>query len=278
MPLSPSETTRLLDSINHRPKKKLGQNFLIDGNIVRKSLIMADLPYRIPVVEIGPGLGTLTKQLLDQNHPVFAVEIDTNLFANLKDEFSSFIKQGKLNLINGDAVKNPVGSLPDEVDEFAVVANLPYAISSPWMESLLNSNKIPNRMVLMLQKEAVDRLNASHGTKHYNALTIFLRSAFKQTQTHPVPRQCFHPVPRIDSMLVRLDRLKNPFLFSKDDRVLIRKIFTQRRKQIGALAKKENNSVREIMLKWLDDMNLPSNFRPEQIKSDAWRELSIKES
>ena len=278
MPLSPSETTRLLDSINHRPKKKLGQNFLIDGNIVRKSLIMADLPYRIPVVEIGPGLGTLTKQLLDQNHPVFAVEIDTNLFANLKDEFLSFIEQGKLNLINGDAVKNPVGSLPDEVNEFAVVANLPYAISSPWMESLLNSNKIPNRMVLMLQKEAVDRMNASHGTKHYNALTIFLRSAFKQTQTHPVPRQCFHPVPGIDSMLVRLDRLKNPFLFSKDDRVLIRKIFTQRRKQIGALAKKENNSVREIMLKWLDDMNLPSNFRPEQIKADAWRELSIKES
>ena len=278
MPLSPSETTRLLDSINHRPKKKLGQNFLIDGNIVRKSLIMADLPYRIPVVEIGPGLGTLTKQLLDQNHPVFAVEIDTNLFANLKDEFLSFIEQGKLNLINGDAVKNPVGSLPDEVNEFAVVANLPYAISPPWMESLLNSNKIPNRMVLMLQKEAVDRMNASHGTKHYNALTIFLRSAFKQTQTHPVPRQCFHPVPGIDSMLVRLDRLKNPFLFSKDDRVLIRKIFTQRRKQIGALAKKENNSVREIMLKWLDDMNLPSNFRPEQIKADAWRELSIKES
>jgi 16S rRNA (adenine1518-N6/adenine1519-N6)-dimethyltransferase len=130
----------------------------------------------------------------------------------------------------------------------------------------------------MLQKEAVDRMNASHGTKHYNALTIFLRSAFKQTQTHPVPRQCFHPVPGIDSMLVRLDRLKNPFLFSKDDRVLIRKIFTQRRKQIGALAKKENTSVREIMLKWLDDMNLPSNFRPEQIKADAWRELSIKES
>ena len=239
---------------------------------------MADLPCGIPVVEIGPGLGTLTKQLLDRNHSVFAVEIDTNLSANLKDKFSSFIEQDKLNLINGDAVKNPVGNLPDEVDEFAVVANLPYAISSPWMESLLNSKKIPKHMVLMLQKEAVDRMNASHGTKHYNALTIFLRSAFKQTQTHPVPRQCFHPVPGIDSMLVRLDRLKNPFLFSKDDRVLIRKIFTQRRKQIGALAKKENNSVREIMLKWLDDMNLPSNFRPEQIKSDAWRELSIKES
>lgn len=278
MPLSPSETTRLLDSINHSPKKKLGQNFLIDGNIVRKSLTMADLPCGIPVVEIGPGLGTLTKQLLDRNHSVFAVEIDTNLSANLKDKFSSFIEQDKLNLINGDAVKNPVGNLPDEVDEFAVVANLPYAISSPWMESLLNSKKIPKHMVLMLQKEAVDRMNASHGTKHYNALTIFLRNAFKQTQTHPVPRQCFYPVPGIDSMLVRLDRLENPFLFSKDDRVLIRKIFTQRRKQIGALAKKENSSVREIMLKWLDDLNLPRNFRPEQIEADAWRELTIKEN
>ena len=158
MPLSPSETTRLLDSINHRPKKKLGQNFLIDGNIVRKSLTMADLPCGIPVVEIGPGLGTLTKQLLDRNHSVFAVEIDTNLFANLKDKFSSFIEQDKLNLINGDAVKNPVGNLPNEVDEFAVVANLPYAISSPWMESLLNTKKIPKHMVLMLQKEAVDRM------------------------------------------------------------------------------------------------------------------------
>jgi 16S rRNA A1518/A1519 N6-dimethyltransferase RsmA/KsgA/DIM1 with predicted DNA glycosylase/AP lyase activity len=79
-------------------------------------------------------------------------------------------------------------------------------------------------------------------------------------------------------MLVRLDRLENPFLFSKDDRVLIRKIFTQRRKQIGALAKKENSSVREIMLKWLDDLNLPKNFRPEQIEADAWRELTIKEN
>ena len=278
MPLSPSETTRLLDSINHRPKKKLGQNFLIDGNIVRKSLTMADLPCGIPVVEIGPGLGTLTKQLLDRNHSVFAVEIDTNLFANLKDKFSSFIEQDKLNLINGDAVKNPVGNLPNEVDEFAVVANLPYAISSPWMESLLNTKKIPKHMVLMLQKEAVDRMNASHGTKHYNALTIFLRNAFTQTQTHPVPRQCFHPVPGIDSMLVRLDRLENPFLFSKDDRVLIRKIFTQRRKQIGSLAKKENSSVKEIMLKWLDDLNLPRNFRPEQIAAVAWRELTIKEN
>jgi 16S rRNA (adenine1518-N6/adenine1519-N6)-dimethyltransferase len=274
MPLSPSETTRLLDSINHRPKKKLGQNFLIDGNIVRKSLIMADLPYRIPVVEIGPGLGTLTKQLLDQNHPVFAVEIDTNLFANLKDEFSSFIKQGKLNLINGDAVKNPVGSLPDEVDEFAVVANLPYAISSPWMESLLNSNKIPNRMVLMLQKEAVDRMNASHGTKHYNALTIFLRSAFKQTQTHPVPRQCFHPAPGIDSVLVRMDRLENPFLFNKDVRVLIRKIFTQRRKQIGAIAKNEASSVRNKILNWLDKVNLSTKLRPEEIEPLAWKKLA----
>ena len=83
MPLSPSETSRLLEEFNHRPKKKLGQNFLTDGNIVHKSIAMADLPAGIPVVEIGPGLGTLTHQLLIKKHQVFAVEIDENLFENL---------------------------------------------------------------------------------------------------------------------------------------------------------------------------------------------------
>ena len=133
MPLSPSETSRLLEEFNHRPKKKLGQNFLTDGNIVHKSIAMADLPAGIPVVEIGPGLGTLTHQLLIKKHQVFAVEIDENLFENLEKSFDSFIQNKQLNLIKGDAVKKPLAQLPDGIKDFAVVANLPYAISSPWM-------------------------------------------------------------------------------------------------------------------------------------------------
>ena len=96
MPLSPTETSQILEKLNHRPKKKLGQNFLIDGNIVHKSLAMADLPEGIPVVEIGPGLGTLTKQLLANNHQVFAIEIDDGLFINLQKTLSSYIENKQL--------------------------------------------------------------------------------------------------------------------------------------------------------------------------------------
>ena len=274
MPLSPSETIRILESIDHRPKKNLGQNFLIDGNIVQKSLSMASIKQDVPVVEIGPGLGTLTKQLLNYGHKVYAVEIDPKLFSNLQSELSDFISKDQLNLINKDAVKYPLGNLPITEKDFAVIANLPYAISSPWLESVLNTNRIPKRMVLMLQKEAVERMNATYGTKHYNALSIFLSASFRQTKVHPVPRQCFHPAPGIDSVLVRIDKKENPFLFKKEDRMLIRKIFTQRRKQIGTLAKKEAPKTREKILKWLENLNLPNNLRPEQIEANAWQELA----
>ena len=274
MPLSPSETSRLLEEFNHRPKKKLGQNFLTDGNIVHKSIAMADLPAGIPVVEIGPGLGTLTQQLLIKKHQVFAVEIDENLFENLQKSFDSFIQNEQLNLIKGDAVKKPLAQLPEGVNDFAVVANLPYAISSPWMESLLHTQRIPIRMVLMLQKEAVQRMGATHGTKEYNALSIFIKAAFQTSHIHPVPRQCFFPIPGIDSVLVQMDRLPAPFLYNQKTRTLIRKIFTQRRKQIGSLVKKEEPDTKKILEMWISEQNLSRNMRPEQISPDQWRALA----
>ena len=161
MPLTPKETTNLLKKLGHRPKKKLGQNFLIDGNIVQKSLDMADLPPHLPIVEIGPGLGTLTKRLLEAGHPVHAVEIDRALFENLESSLAPFVKSKQLNLTHGDGVKEPIGSLPENVEDYAVVANLPYAISSPWLEALLATARLPIRMVLMLQREAVDRMTSA---------------------------------------------------------------------------------------------------------------------
>ena len=278
MPLSPTETSQILEKLNHRPKKKLGQNFLIDGNIVHKSLAMADLPEGIPVVEIGPGLGTLTKQLLANNHQVFAIEIDDGLFINLQKTLSSYIENKQLFLFKGDAVKQPLANLSEDINEFAVVANLPYAISSPWMESLLHTKRIPLRMVLMLQKEAVGRMNAKHGTKEYNALSIFLKAAFTHAQTHPVSRQCFFPIPGIDSVLVKMNRLEKPFLFNQEDRALIRRIFTQRRKQIGSLIKKEDPKVKERIDSWLDSNKLARNLRPEQIGAEHWQLLAESEN
>lgn len=274
MPLTPSETTRLLGELGHRPKKKLGQNFLIDGNIVDKSLAMAELPAGMPVVEIGPGLGTLTRKLLDAGHRVYAIEIDVTLYENLKRSLASFLRSEQLYLLKGDAVKTPLGPLPDELDQYSVVANLPYAVSSPWLESLLATNRLPLRMVLMLQKEAVDRMWAQSGTKNYNALSIFLRASFSSSKPHAVSRQCFFPVPAVDSVLARMDRLSKPFLFSPSDRALIRRIFTQRRKQIGSIARQEEESGRIKILSWLEKNGISPTLRPEQIEASKWMELA----
>ena len=153
MPLSPSETTALLDKLDHLPKKKLGQNFLIDGNIVDKSIQLADLPPSGNVVEIGPGLGTLTRKLLESGQTVHAVELDQRLADNLENTETEAIKNKQLIITKGDAVKHPLGSLPETTDQYSIVANLPYAISSAWLESVLNTGRLPIRMVLMMQKK-----------------------------------------------------------------------------------------------------------------------------
>ena len=273
MPLSPSETTALLDKLDHLPKKKLGQNFLIDGNIVDKSIQLADLPPSGNVVEIGPGLGTLTRKLLESGQTVHAVELDQRLADNLENTETEAIKNKQLIITKGDAVKHPLGSLPETTDQYAIVANLPYAISSAWLESVLNTGRLPIRMVLMMQKEAVERIWANPETKEYHALSIFISNAYEFTEKHQVSRKCFYPSPAVDSMLIRMDLSENYFLFPKIVRVLIRKIFTQRRKQLGSLAKKEDPVTGQIIFEWLDSINQPYSSRPEQISAEQWKRL-----
>ena len=273
MPLSPSETTALLDKLDHLPKKRLGQNFLIDGNIVDKSIQLADLTPSGNVVEIGPGLGTLTRKLLESGQTVHAVELDQRLADNLENTETEAIKNKQLIITKGDAVKHPLGSLPETTDQYSIVANLPYAISSAWLESVLNTGRLPIRMVLMMQKEAVERIWANPGTKEYHALSIFISNAYEFTEKHQVSRKCFYPSPAVDSMLIRMDLSENYFLFPKILRVLIRKIFTQRRKQLGSLAKKEDPVIGQIIFEWLDSINQPYSSRPEQISAEQWKRL-----
>lgn len=276
MALSPSETTRLLRQLEHRPNKKLGQNFLVDGNLVQKSLRMADLPEGVPVLEIGPGLGTLTEKLLSSGHPVYAVEIDRRLEKHLRQSLVHYLESDQLDLLRADAVKSPLGNLPEQIHQYAVVANLPYAISSAWLEGVLGSGKLPVRMVMMLQKEAAERMLARPGTKEFNALSIFLQSCYQPSGTHPVPGQCFYPAPSVDSVLLRMDRLPQPIEFSKSARELVRRIFTQRRKQIGSLIKKEREPINEVMQGWLAEEGLCPTLRPEKIEVCQWATLASK--
>jgi 16S rRNA (adenine1518-N6/adenine1519-N6)-dimethyltransferase len=129
-------------------------------------------------------------------------------------------------------------------------------------------------MVMMLQKEATERMLAFPGSKTFNALSIFLQACYKTGGRHAVPGQCFFPAPSVDSALLRMDRLKNKFPFPKHVRVLIRRVFTQRRKQLGSLIKNENSAIQEIMLSWLKRQNLCPSIRPEKITVLQWTELA----
>jgi 16S rRNA (adenine1518-N6/adenine1519-N6)-dimethyltransferase len=266
MPLSPSQTRDLLDSLGHRPRKPLGQNFLIDGNIVRKSLQLAGLERGDEVVEVGPGLGTLSQAMLKMGCTVYAVELDPCLAQHLRETAGKDYPE-KFNLIEGDAVKYPRAEIPATKEGFKVVANLPYAITTPWIEAMLKS-PLPSDMVLMMQKEAADRITAQPGSKAYGAISIFIGAAYERAGVHHVSRSCFYPVPGVDSMLLHL-RIKGiPVLLNAGTRDLIRKIFTQRRKQIGSLLQKLPETH-----PWLDQLpefGCSRTTRPEGIPLDAW--------
>ena len=267
--LSPSQTLELLKRLEHAPVKKLGQNFLVDSNIVRKSLELADVRSGDDVVEVGPGLGTLSGALLQAGAKVHAVELDKTLHAFLKEHFAQ-VKE--FSLINADAIDYPLADLPKDVTEFKIVANLPYAISTPWLDKVL-SGRLPSRMSLMLQKEAALRFAAVGGTKEYTPISICLSEAYDVYARHKVSAVCFHPRPAVDSVLLALIRKDVPFVFKTKTKEIMRYVFSKRRKQILSIAKSAGE-FSEILLQWLDvDKNLSADVRPERIDASHWRLL-----
>ncbi|HTX66236.1 MAG TPA: 16S rRNA (adenine(1518)-N(6)/adenine(1519)-N(6))-dimethyltransferase RsmA [Opitutaceae bacterium] len=274
MPLTPTETRALLARLGHVPKRFLGQNFLVDGNIVRKSLALAALHPGDAVVEIGPGLGTLTAALLEAGAEVWAVEKDPVLHAHLAATLAPAFP-GRLHLLAGDAVAQPLAGLPpDRADAFQIVANLPYAISTPWMDAVL-AGPLPGRLVLMLQREAAERYAARPGTKDFGAISIFLQAAYAHAPGHRVPAGCFYPRPDVDSCLLPLERRPAPFRFSPPAKALIRVLFQQRRKQIGSLLRARAPEAGAAWLPLLGAAGLGPQARPEQIPVALWRELRV---
>jgi 16S rRNA (adenine1518-N6/adenine1519-N6)-dimethyltransferase len=271
MPLSLSETLEKLREIGQNPRGSLGQNFLIDGNIVEKSLALAEVGPADTIVEVGPGLGTLTRALLSTGATVYAVELDLKLHAYLSRTLAIEFTN-TLHLLQGDAVEHPLAGLPDGAP-FKVVANLPYAISSPWMEALFSHDPLPSRMVLMLQAEAAERYMAKSGTKSFGAISIFVQAAFERAAGHKVSASCFYPRPEVGSVLFNLSRKEVPRVFSPASRETIRRIFQQRRKQLGALCR--GNAMLEA---WLAEigakLGVDPKTRPEAVPVKAWELLA----
>ncbi len=273
MPLTPKTTRELLARLGHEPKRFLGQNFLVDGNIVRKSLELAGIAPGDAVVEIGPGLGTLTSALLDAGAEVWAVEKDRNLHAHLAETLAK--EQPRLHLLEGDAVEHPLAGLPAKrTGAFKIVANLPYAIATPWLDGVL-SGPLPERMVLMLQQEAAQRYTAAPGSKTFGAISIFLQAAYAVAPGHKVDASCFFPQPDIESYLLHLTRQPAPFVFPAATKAVIRACFQQRRKQIGGLLRGKLPDGGTAWLARLASAGLGPQSRPEQIPVALWREFAV---
>lgn len=275
-PLTPSQTRQLLQQWNHHPQKALGQNFLIDPNLVRKSLELGRIEAGDAVIEIGPGLGTLSRALLNAGVTLWAIEKDPTLAHYLREEVVPSFAE-RFHLTEGDALKCPRAHYPNDRD-FKIVANLPYAISTPWMEKVIEA-PLPSLMVLMLQKEAADRFTAHHDSKLFGVISILLDLTYKRLPGHAVSRHCFFPQPDVDSVLLVLERLPEPRILPTESRLLLRSLFGKRRKQALSLLKKETDSfscAQWAIARW-QSLGIPENARAEQISSDLWWQLLAPE-
>lgn len=294
-PLTPTSTRELLARLGHEPKHFLGQNFLVDGNIVRKSLELGGVTAGDNVVEIGPGLGTLTSALLAAGAEVWAIERDWGLHRHLAATLAA--ANPRLHLMEGDGVEHPLAGFdpmwagclhpaasaasnprregtPPTPKPFKIVANLPYAIATPWLDGVL-AGPLPDRMVLMLQQEAAQRYVAPPGTKNFGAISIFIQSAYAVAPGHKVDSSCFYPQPDIESYLLHLARLPDPFVFPAAVKAVIRACFQQRRKQIGGLLRHKLPDGGAAWLAELSAAGLGPQTRPEQIPVALWRRLRV---
>jgi 16S rRNA (adenine1518-N6/adenine1519-N6)-dimethyltransferase len=233
---TPGRTKEILDQYGFSFKKSLGQNFLIDTNILRKIVDAAEISAETGAIEIGPGIGALTEQLARRAKKVVAFEIDQRLLPILADTLSPY---GNVRIIHQDVLKADIHQvIADEFTNIAdimVVANLPYYVTTPIIMKLL-TDRLPIRgMVVMLQKEVADRLAAKPGTKDYGSLSIAVQYYTEAEVVMTVPRTVFIPQPNVDSAVIRLIKRKKPPVAVNDETFffqVVRASFAQRRKTI----------------------------------------------
>lgn len=233
---TPTRTKEILTKYNLKAKKSLGQNFIIDTNILRNIVDAGDVDKDTTVIEIGPGIGALTEQIAKQAKEVFAFEIDDRLLPVLDDTLSPY---DNITIFHQDILQVDFKQFEEEhlsdASRIVVIANLPYYITTPIIMGLLESELPVETMVLMMQKEVASRLEAKPSTKAYGSLSIALQYYTEVEVAFTVPRTVFMPQPNVESAIIRLDirpepvvQVKNQALFMK----LIRASFQQRRKTI----------------------------------------------
>ena len=275
---NPTETKAVLDMFGFSFAKKYGQNFLIDGNIVSNIVKNAGITKEDTVLEIGPGIGTMTQVLCEQAKNVIAVEIDKRLIDVLTFTLRDY---DNVTVINSDILKCNIEELCKQYSSngrLKVVANLPYYITTPIiMELLEKNNSVIESITVMIQKEVAERLGAEPGNKDYGAITLSINYYSDANIVMTVPASCFMPRPNVDSAVIRMDIYDKPPVATKDEVKMFKVIkaaFSQRRKTLVNSVSSSTDIAKETILKSLNEMGLSESVRGETLSLEQFAELS----
>lgn len=271
-------TLQVLDKYGFSFQKKFGQNFLIDAHVLEKIVDAAEITKDDCVLEIGPGIGTMTQYLCERAGWVFAVEIDKNLIPILEDTLSEY---DNVKVINEDVLKLDIQKLADEENggkPIKVVANLPYYITTPIVMGLLEGGVPLKSITMMIQKEVADRMQVGPGTKDYGALSLAVQYYSKPSVICQVSPECFIPKPGVGSSVIRLECYDVPPVEVRNEKnmfKLIRAAFNQRRKTLtNAISNGGLGISREQCAEALKNLGLSETIRGEALTLEQFAALS----
>ena len=267
---NPKNTIEVIQKYGFDFQKKFGQNFLIDERVLEKIISAAEVNKDDFVLEIGPGIGTMTQYLAENAREVMAVEIDKNLIPILSDTLSAY---DNVSILNADILKVDIAKIVEEKNggkPVKVVANLPYYITTPIIMGLFESHVPIDSITVMVQKEVADRMQAGPGTKDYGALSLAVQYYAEPYVVANVPPNCFMPRPNVGSAVIRLTLHENPPTTVKDESLMFRIIrasFNQRRKTLlnGLNNSPEIAATKEQIQTAFEKLGFPANVRGETL-------------
>ena len=276
---TPSATKEIINKYSFAFQKKFGQNFLIDSNVLESIIRGAEITKDDFVLEIGPGIGTMTQYLCEAARQVVAVEIDKMLIPILEDTLSEY---DNVEVINQDVLKVDIKSLAEEKNNgkpIKVVANLPYYITTPIIMGLFESGVPIDSITIMVQKEVADRMQTGPGSKDYGALSLAVQFYATAKVILNVSATCFMPRPNVDSAVIKLTRHKEPTVNVADEKLMFkikRASFNQRRKTLvnGLKNSPELSFSKEQIVKAIEKIGKPETIRGEALTLEEFAELA----